>query len=259
MCRVLIYIILFFPLSLKAQRWGIRSELCLTAGKAKFVSNTNPYLPFKATYSNNPDIYIDVDYYLKQNRDRLTFSLGTHQNKFSMTGNEVKGNGYLGFIAPDNFLSQGTLGSVYFGVSYGKALFNKNARNKLFLMGGLQYYFIRVIGTGGAAGHFGNFVLYDTEMKRETNGNVGWHTGIIALFRNRKQREILQFSFKFQGTFNTTQFTNDYYYSIITPTEPPEILKDQVLRYRLTGAGIQLGISKSLIYFPRQRKIKKDL
>ena len=251
--------ILCIPLSLTAQKWAIRPELCLTAAKAKFVSNTNPYQPFRSTYSNNPDIYLNVDYYLNKNNDRLTFTIGTHENRFAMTGNEVKGNGYLGFLFPDKFLAEGTSGSLFLGGSYAKSLLGNKEGTSFFAFGGFQYYFIAPLGTGGAGGPFGSFILYDTDMHREISGNLGWHAGINVLFMNRRNREVLQFSFKYLGTFNTTQFTNDYYYSMITPTEPPEILTDQVLRYRLTGAGIQLGISKSLIYFPRQRKIKKDL
>ncbi len=256
MRRYTIICIICIPGCLFAQRWAVRPELCLTAAKAQFVSNTNPYPPFRSTYSNNPDIYLHVDYYLKKNNDRLTFTIGTHENRFAMTGNEVKGNGYLGFIAPDKFLSEGTSGSLFWGGSYAKCLVGKKEGTSFFVFGGFQYFLLSPIGTGGAGGPFGDFVIYDTDMKRETTGNFGWHAGINALFKNRKDREILQLSFKYLGTFNTTQFTNEYYYSMITPTDPPEILQDQVLRYRLTGAGLQLGISKTLIYFPRQRKMK---
>jgi hypothetical protein len=257
MRRLVFFCICYFPLILLAQRWAIRPELCLTAAKAKFVSNTNPYQPFKATYSNNPDISINIDYYLKENNDRFTLSFGTFQQSFTMTGMEVKKKGYLGFIAPEFFLSEGTPFSGSASFSYAKNIAKKVRKNSVFILGGFQYYFLGPSHIGGAAGPFGSFVLYDTDMKRETTGNFGWHAGINGLFKNRKDREILQLSFKYLGTFNTTQFTNDYFYSMITPTEPPEILKDQVLRYRLTGAGIQLGISKTLIYFPGQRKMKK--
>lgn len=254
----IILLVLLLPIFVSAQRWALRPELCLTAAKAKFVSNTNPYLPFRSTYSNNVDIYINIDYYLKENHDRLTFTLGTHQNSFTMTGNETNGNGYLGFIAPEKFLSEGTSGSLYIGVSYAKSLKGGNMQNNLFILGGFQYYFVSNLGSGSAGGSFGDFVLYETEMKRQTNGNPGYHAGISWLIKNRIQREVLQLTFKYQGTFNTTQFTNDYFYSMITPTNPPEIIHDQVIRYRLTGAGIQLGASKTIKYFPSQRKMQKS-
>jgi hypothetical protein len=193
--RVILLVSIIVTKTVFSQRWAIRPELCLTAAKAKFVSNTNPYLPFRATYSNNPDIYLNVDYYLKKNCDRLTFTFGTHQNKFAMTGNEVKGNGYLGFLFPDKFLSEGTLGSAFLGIGYGKLVLSSMQKKRVYLTCGLQYYFIRAIGSGGAGGTFGNFVLYDTEMKRETNGKPGYHSVILWLIKDKKQHEVLQLSF----------------------------------------------------------------
>jgi hypothetical protein len=248
--------VLCLPALVLAQQWALRPEFCLTAGKAKLVSNTNPYLPFRSTYSNNLDVYLNVDFYFKQKYDRLTFTIGTYQTNFTMTGLEQKSNGYLGFLFPSFFLSEGTSGSVYFGASYSKSILKKETKNKLYLLGGAQYYSIISIGSGSSAGPYGDFVLYDTEILRQRKGNPGWHIGASALLKNKKDREVLQLTFKYQGTFNATQFTGDYFYSMITPTDPPEVLHNQVLRYRLTGAGIQIGLSKTLRYFPRQRNME---
>ncbi|MCU0337696.1 MAG: hypothetical protein MUF12_07515, partial [Sediminibacterium sp.] len=97
--------------------------------------------------------------------------------------------------------------------------------------------------------------LDETEMIRTTRSHPGWHAGFIYLVKNKKRREIMQFSAKYIGTFNTTQFTNDYLYSQFTPTNPPALLTNQVMRFRLTGASIQLGAGKTLRFFPRQRKM----
>jgi hypothetical protein len=240
-----------------SQRWAIRPELGLTISKAKYVANTNPYPPFMANYSNNIAANFNIDYYLRNSRNRITLLVGTYDNSFTMTNNDVYRKGPFRFFSPDLFLSEGTSLTVLTCVSYGKNLAKNPSKNSVFLLGGFQYFILQSVGIGGAGGNFGSFILYDTDMHRETNGNLGWHAGLNALIKNKKQREVLQVSFKYLGTFNTTQFTNDYYYSMITPTNPPEILNDQVIRYRLTGAGIQIGVSKSLKYFPGQRKIKK--
>ncbi len=258
MRHLFVLVIIISSLSLSAQRWGIRPELCLTAAKAEFVSNTNYFMPFKSTFSYNPDFNIHFDYFINKNLDRLTFSLGTYTTSFVMTGNKITGDGYLGFLNPDLFLSQGTSGSFILSGSYGRSIEKPSANNRVFLSGGLQYYLNTPIGDGEDDGFFGgDFIIHSSNMQRQSKGNPGWHAGLMILFRNKKKHEVLQFSFKYLGTFNSSQFTNDYYYSIILNSDPPEILGDQVLRYRLTGAGIQLGISKTLIYFPRQRKMNK--
>lgn len=237
-----------------AQHWAVRQELCLTSGKAQFVSNTSPYRPFRPTYAQDPDIYLHIDYYPKQQKNRYTFTIGTYHTSFSATDNATKGNGYLGFLFPSKFLTEGTLGSVYIGLSYSKSILPTTFKNQILISGGMQYFFIRPIGTGSAGGPFGSFVLQNTEMTRTIRSHPGWHTGLVYLIKNKKHREVLQFSAKYVGTFNTTQFTNDYFYSQITPTDPPEILQNQVMRFRLTGASIQLGVGKTMHYFPRQRK-----
>lgn len=127
-------------------------------------------------------------------------------------------------------------------------------KNQILLTGGLQYFFIRRIGTGSSSGPFGSFTLDKTEMTRTKRNNPGWHVGFIYLIKNKKYREIIQFSAKYIGTFNTTQFTNDYIYSQFTPTNPPALLTNQVMRFRLTGASIQLGAGKTLRFFSKSAK-----
>lgn len=255
---LLIVILIIFAKTALSQRWAIRPELLFTAAKAKFVSNTNPYPPFRGTYSNNLDANLHVDYYLKKNSDRITFTIGTYQNSFTMTNNKNgEGNGFLGFISPDFFLSEGTPFSILTSLSYGKNLSKTSWKSSIFLLGGIQYFIVQPNGIGGSGGDFGSFVLLGTELNRAIKGNLGWQAGICALIKNKKHREVLQVSCKYLGTFNTTQFTNDYFYSMITPANPPEILDNQVIKYRLTGAGVQIGLSKTLKYFPGQRKKQK--
>lgn len=67
----------------------------------------------------------------------------------------------------------------------------------------------------------------------------------------------MQFTVRLNTSFGAAQHKIVSNYDL----QSPQILPDQTITHKLTGASIQIGISKTLLYLPRQKKWagKQDL
>lgn len=237
-----------FSLIVSGQHWAIRSELLLTSTKAVMVQNSSPFQPFTSVYYNNPDISLSVDYFNKK-KNRWSIGLGTFSTGVGIQGNRVDDNGILGFLFPPTTLKSGTSGGVQLSMSYEHLLIPK-MRSNWYVGGGLNGWVMRP--SDGVSSNFflGDVIILGDSMFRANAITPGWHLRTSFAWKNKKQREVMQFMVKVNGSFGIAQHTLITRYDLLIP----EQLTNQVAEYKLTGAGIQIGIGKTLIFFPRQKK-----
>lgn len=236
-----------FSIAVNGQQWAIRPELLLTSSKAKMVDNSTSFQPYTSVYYNQPDISLSVDYYNK-NKNRWSLGIGTYSPGVRFQDNSTDNKGILGFLfPPGNML--GTFGGVQLFISYEHLMFPK-MRNHWFLGGGLNSWFMRPYDNVGSNYYLGNVIILSDSLFRANAITAGWHIQSTYVWKNKKQKEVMQFILRLNGSFGIEQHTLITRYDLLSP----EQISNQIAKYKLTGAGIQIGFSKTLVFFPRQKR-----
>jgi hypothetical protein len=237
-----------FSIVSSGQQWAIRPELLLTSTKAKMVDNSTSFKPYTSVYNNLPDISLSVDYYNK-NKNRWSLGIGTFSPGLKFQGNGTNNNGILGFLFPPGIIGLGTGGGVQLLGSYEQLLFPK-MRSQWFLGGGLNCWLMTPYEGVGSNIYLGDAIILSDSLFRANAITAGWHIRSTYVWKNKKQKEVMQFILRINGSFGMEQHTLITRYDLLSP----EQISNQIAKYKLTGAGIQIGFSKTIVFLPRQKR-----
>lgn len=237
----------FFAFSAYSQHWAIRPELLLTSTKGKLIENTSLYLPNSSVFYNHPDVSLSIDY--NRPKSRFSLGIGTFSSGVSFQGSTGVNNGILGFLFPPSSLALGTGGGIHSTISYEHVLIPK-LRSKWFLGGGFNCWIMEPGENTGADFFWGNSNTLGDSLFRSNAVTAGWHLRTSFVWCNRKQKEVMQFIVRFNGSFGLAQHTLISRYDLLSP----ENLPNQQVKYKLTGTSIQVGISKTLVTFQKRKK-----
>lgn len=240
-------LICFLSIAANAQQWAIRPELSLTSTRAKMINNSSGFKPQTSAYYNYPDISLSVDYYNKY-KNRWSLGLGTYSTGVSFQPNSFGNEGLFGFLFSGGS-SSGTSGGVQLAISYEQLMFPK-MRSNWYLGGGLNSWFMKPGDGTGSNNFFGDANILSDSMFRINAFTPGWHLRTTYVWKNKKDKEVIQFMLRVNGSFGIAQHRLIIRYDLLRPQQ----LSNQVATYKLTGAGIQIGFSKTLVFIPRQKK-----
>lgn len=250
-CTIIGITFLYLPVT-NAQVWSIRPELMITSAKGNEISNTAPFSPSKAKYYNAPDVLVMVDRYLKPH-SKISLGIGTFSSGFALGFPAAKGNGLFGFLFPDSW----SVRSVNMGgqilTSYAVNVLSKRNASKLWLGAGANVWFFPKANATDSSNGGWAYNKQKTSLVNSTQ--FGLHGSLHYQIGNKKQREVFQFFARYNIGFKKTNYQMELWYDAIEPGTGQNFT-NQYMVYGLNCTNIQVGISKTLKYFPAQRKPK---
>ncbi|WP_416440477.1 hypothetical protein [Phnomibacter sp. MR] len=234
-----------------AQKWGLRPELMVTSVKGNQVGNSAPFSPFKSNYYNYPDIMLFVEKYSAANR-KISIGFGTFSTGFEFGSYGQKRNGILGFLFPYGYSGFGLDMGFQTQIGYSLNVLNKARHSKLWVGAGVSawFYSSSVPDSG----------ITNLEIKRgtitlNTNTQFGMYGSLNYQIGNKKGKEVFQLFARYGIGLKRAVHEFDIVYDAINPSNG-QLWKDQQITIRQNCTNIQVGISKTLKYFPAQRKSK---
>lgn len=234
---------------------SIRPELALTSTINRSMSNSGAHLPFKMVYYNQPDISLNSEFICNDLRSKFGIGIGTFSSGFHIASLGSK-NGQLGFLFPNGTRRRGNNGALQTTISGYKNVLAKKAKSAFWIGGGVTLYLVKDnLDTLTNTVAFGNgFSINKLYGVRQNAFQIGLHASGYYQINNRRGREVLQLFARYTLGLKKVVHFNTFIYDHYDPSFPGGVLRNQQTSFRQNGTNIQIGISKTLKYFPAQRK-----
>ncbi len=247
-CSALLLVCSYLP---GQNSWAIRPELQVNFMKSSRYSNTMPFDGAVPVAERYPNFMVFAERY-KGVKSKWSFGLGYYNTFFSIGHPGAGSNLFF-----EGGSSSGTSGGAMATATYSRNVLPADAKSRLYIGAGANLWY-KAAERGGASNpifNMGGFVGTSSSTTRLAAFNYGLNGSINFWWGNKRGREVMQFLLRYNlGIRPMVQHTLAYNARLTNDAGQTVAFDNQSMQFRLNGSSVQFGISKTIAYFPRQRK-----
>lgn len=233
--------------------WAIRPELQVNFMKSERYSNTVPFDIATPQAERYPNFMVFAEQY-RGTRAKWSFGAGHFNSFFNVGVVGARNEPFYPFVGNSN--STG-IGGAIATATYSRNILNSRSKSRLYAGGGATLWYNSAATEDKRSAPFlGNgMIVRENLVSRVNSVSYGLNGTLNFWWGNKKGREVMQVHLRYHIGF-LPSFEQRILYDAVLQNDAGQSIQftNEEMRFRLNGTSLQFGLSKTLRYFPRQRR-----